>query len=176
MIFRLTGAWLSASSKQGCVPNAINESPPTQHYNLQITAHITVTGNNYITVTGLTNAHRANHCALHPRRRTVTPFSQQSQLEYCPEMCSLFTVIYCYLSCMRLRQPVSLQLLEGREMWEIYGLKLRDNVSVCWNEPKSTRLVTTYVFSVFPFFVCYLLDFELFFRTSQNILVVTTEV
>ena len=87
---------------KGCVPNAINESLPTQHYNLQITVHITVTDNNSITVTGLTNACGANQRALHWQCTAVTPFRQQFQLEDCPEICSPLCVIYRCLSCIRL--------------------------------------------------------------------------
>lgn len=80
------------------MPNAVNESLPTYHYKLQIAAHITVTDSNGITVTvGLTKACRACYRALHSQCRTVTPFSQQSQLEHQPKSihCSLLFTAIC---------------------------------------------------------------------------------
>lgn len=136
-------AWLSASSKQGCVPNAINESLHTYHYNLQITAHITVSNSNNITVTGLRNACGANHRALHLQCRTVTPFSQQSQLEYSHK--NLFTVIYCYLSCIRLCQ--SDFSCERAAKCERFRFWKRDNITVCCSKeyvPASVQLLIAY--------------------------------
>lgn len=124
------------------MPNAVNEPPPTKHYNLRITAHIAVTDSNNITVTVLG---KANHRALHSRRGTVTPFSQQSQLERHAKIRSLFTVICRYLSCIRTcLSDVSFQRGEG---WDA-----RDRGMISDSLWKITHtLIRTVSNSLFPY-------------------------